>query len=50
LTEISHDAFRDSERREKIMIEKMKGIKKTASFLYSRFWTRTARRSGVPLI
>lgn len=50
LTEISHDAFRDSERREKTMIEKMKGIKKTASVLYSRFWTRTARRSNVPLV
>lgn len=50
LTEISHDAFRDSERREKTMIEKMKTIKKTASFFTSNFWTRTARRSNVPLI
>ncbi|MCE5209930.1 MAG: peptidase C69 [Deltaproteobacteria bacterium] len=50
LTEISHGAFRDSDNREKIMIDRMRKIKKTSSFLSSLFWTRTAQRSKVPLV
>lgn len=50
LTEISHRAFRNSDNREKALIDRMRKIKKTASFLSSRFWTRTAHRSGVPLV
>jgi secernin len=48
LTEISHGAFSESESQEKAMLERMKKIKKTASFLLSRFWKAMVRRSGVP--
>jgi RNase P subunit RPR2 len=50
LTEISYKAFRESESREKAMIEQMKKIKKTASILSSWLWKRMADRSGVPLV
>ncbi len=50
LTEISYKAFRESEGREKAMIEQMKKIKKTASSLTSWFWKRMANRSGVSLL
>jgi len=50
LTEISRGAFRESDSREKAMIDRMKTIKKTASVFTSRFWTRTAHRTGVPLV
>ncbi|PKN71063.1 MAG: peptidase U34 [Deltaproteobacteria bacterium HGW-Deltaproteobacteria-12] len=50
LRKISQDAFRESEDREKAMLERMKDIKKTSSLLASCFWSRMARRSGVPLI
>ncbi len=50
LTEISSGAFRESDRQEKAMVERMKEIKKTASSLSSWFWKRMARRSGVPLV
>jgi secernin len=50
LTEISHGAFRESDRQEKVMVERMKEIKKTASALSSWFWKRTARQSGVSLV
>ncbi len=50
LAEISSEAFRESNRQEKAMIERMKEIKKTASSLSAWFWKRMARRSGVPLV
>lgn len=50
LTEISHGAFRDADKREKAMIDRMKTIKKTASVFTSRFWMQAARRSNVPLV
>ena len=50
LTEISSEAFRESDRQEKAMVERMKEIKKTASSLSAWFWKRMARRSGVPLV
>ena len=50
LAEISSEAFRESNRHEKAMIERMKEIKKTASSLSAWFWKRMARRSGVPLV
>ncbi len=50
LSEISRRAFRKSGDREKAMIERMGKMKKTASRLASWFWTRTARRAGVPLV
>jgi hypothetical protein len=50
LTGISHGAFRESDRQEKAMVERMKEIEKTASGLLSWFWKRMTRRSGVPLV
>jgi secernin len=50
LTEISYKAFRESEIREKDMIEQMKKIKKTASCLSSWLWKHIANRSGTPLV
>jgi len=50
LVEISHEAFRKSSSREKIMMERMRNIKTTASSLSSWFWRRMARRSGLPLV
>ncbi len=50
LTGISHDAFRESDCQEKVMIDRMRDIKKTAFGLSGRFWKQMARRSGVPLV
>ncbi len=50
LTGISHEAFRESDRQEKAILDKMKDIKETASALAGRFWKRMARRSGVALL
>jgi secernin len=50
LIEISREAFRESESSERAMIDRMKDIKKTAPILLSWFWTRTANRSGVPMV
>jgi dipeptidase len=50
LREISSEAFRESEDREKAMLERMKDITKTSSLLAAWFWSRMARRCGVPLI
>ncbi|PKN53708.1 MAG: hypothetical protein CVU55_00875 [Deltaproteobacteria bacterium HGW-Deltaproteobacteria-13] len=50
LVDISREALKESDDREKAMMERMKDIKKTAPVLTSRFWTRTARRCRVPLV
>jgi len=50
LSEISRRAFRESGDREKAMMARMGKMKKTASRFASWFWTRTARRAGVPLV
>jgi secernin len=50
LSEISREALRESDSREKAMMERMKDIKTTASILSSWFWTKTARRCRIPLV
>lgn len=50
LIEITREAFRESDSREKAMIERMKKMEKSASLLSSLFWMRMARRTGVPLV
>jgi len=50
LREMSHGAFLASDRQEQALLHRMKDIKKTTSALTGRFWTRMARRSGVPLV
>lgn len=49
-TEESHEAFRESDRRERAMVEQMKGMKKKALSLSSVYWKRITRRTGVPVV
>ena len=50
LMETSHGAFRESDSREKAVLEQMKGMKKSVFSFSSLFWRQMARRSGVPLV
>jgi len=50
LIEMSHDAFMESESREKTLMAQMKGMKQSAGGLSPSFWKRVARRCGVPMV